>query len=206
MESNGRSANGKAHGVSSTSRSLLDRARDDDSHAWDELVSLYAPLVHYWCRRSRLPEQDIPDLVQDVLQSVARGLDGFRQDRQRGTFRGWLRIITRNKVNDYLRRNRHEPAATGGTEAQQQLLSLPEDDLDEELESPSAELVLFHRALELIRDEFHPSTWQAFWGVVVDGKTPADVGEELSMKPGAVRVAKSRVLKRLRQRLGDVWE
>ncbi len=205
MQSNGRTETGKPRGVSSTSRSLLDRARHDDSDAWNQLVSLYAPLVYYWCRRSNLADQDIPDVVQDVFQSVARGLDGFRSDRERGTFRGWLRIITRNKVNDYFRRQRGAPVAAGGTEAQRQLLQVAEANLDEESDPPSQELALFHRALQLIRDDFQPNTWQAFWSVVVDGKAPIDVAQELSMKPGAVRVAKSRVLSRLRQRLGDVW-
>ena len=38
----------------------------------------------------------------------------------------------------------------------------------------------------------------------VDGKLPAEVAEELAMSPGAVRVAKSRVLKRLREELGGL--
>lgn len=205
MPSNGHSESGKTRSVTSTSRSLLDRARHDDAQAWDQLVSLYAPLLYYWCRRSNLVSQDIPDVVQDVFHSVARGLQGFRSDRDRGTFRGWLRVITRNKINDRLRRNRYEPAAAGGTEAQQQLLQVADCPLDSDADPPTEELALFHRALELIRDDFHANTWQAFWKVVVESKSPADVADELSMTPGAVRVAKSRVLHRLRQRLGDVW-
>jgi RNA polymerase sigma-70 factor (ECF subfamily) len=58
-------------------------------------------------------------------------------------------------------------------------------------------------ALEQIREQVHPQTWQAFWKVVVEGKTPEEVGEELAMRPGTVRVAKSRVLSRLRSELGE---
>ena len=58
-------------------------------------------------------------------------------------------------------------------------------------------------ALEQIRGQVHPQTWQAFWKVVVEGKTPEEVGEDLSMRPGTVRVAKSRVLSRLRSELGE---
>jgi len=203
MESNGRSDS--EGGVSSTSRSLLDRARADDSDAWGQLVDLYAPLVHFWCRRSQLPQQDVSDVVQDVFQAVAGALDRFRNEADRGTFRGWLRVITRNKITDYFRRRKDEPAAAGGTEAHARFLQVAEADLDEEADPPSQELALFHRALELIREDFHPNTWQAFWSVVVEGKTPSDVAEELAMRPGTVRVAKSRVLNRLRQRLGDVW-
>jgi RNA polymerase sigma-70 factor (ECF subfamily) len=52
--------------------------------------------------------------------------------------------------------------------------------------------------MELVKDEFQPATWQAFWQTAVDGKPAAEVGAGLKMTPGAVYVAKSRVLARLR--------
>jgi RNA polymerase sigma-70 factor (ECF subfamily) len=55
----------------------------------------------------------------------------------------------------------------------------------------------------LIRNEFEERSWQAFWRMAVGGRTANDVAAELSMSPGAVRVAKSRVLRRLREELGD---
>jgi RNA polymerase sigma-70 factor (ECF subfamily) len=63
-----------------------------------------------------------------------------------------------------------------------------------------------NKALESIRGEFHERTWRAFWGVAVEGRTAADVAADLQMKPGTVRVAKSRVLLRLRCELGDIPE
>ncbi|MCE9525912.1 MAG: hypothetical protein K8R36_07650 [Planctomycetales bacterium] len=62
------------------------------------------------------------------------------------------------------------------------------------------------RALEAIRPEFQQRTWQAFWKVVIDGRSAADVAADLAMKPGTVRVSKSRVLLRLRRELGDIGE
>jgi len=58
--------------------------------------------------------------------------------------------------------------------------------------------------LETIRDQFEPRTWDAFWRVVVDEQPVSDVARALTMRPGTVRVAKCRVLHRLRQELGDV--
>ena len=54
-----------------TSASLLDRARHRDDLAWNELVELYAPLVYFWCRKTNIVEQDIPDVVQEVFRAVA---------------------------------------------------------------------------------------------------------------------------------------
>ena len=108
---------------------------------------------------------------------------------------------------DYYRRQSRQPTATGGSQAQKRFAQLPAlDDLADESEEDQVCNALFQRAAELIRNEFHENTWQAFWRVVVDGKTPKEVAGELGMKPGGVRVAKSRVLHRLRQELGEIVE
>ena len=52
--------------------------------------------------------------------------------------------------------------------------------------------------MDRVKHEFQPNTWQAFWGTAVEGEPAAEVGKELKMSPGAVYVAKSRVLARLR--------
>lgn len=190
-----------------TSLSLLVRLKANDAAAWERLVLLYAPLVYYWCRKLDLPDQDAADVFQDVFQSVAAKIGNFRKERPGDTFRGWLRIITHNKIYDHYRRLGREPRAAGGTEANFRLSQLPAHDESEYLgEEKQAYQQLMHRALELIRCEFTPRTWQAFWRVVVDGQRPVDVAEELAMRPGTVRVAKSRVLQRLRQELGEFPE
>ena len=74
------------------------------------------------------------------------------------------------------------------------------DDLGDE----HIERRLYHRALEFIRDGFEDRTWQAFWKTVVEDRSAADAAAELGMTPGAVRVAKARVLQRLRKELRDL--
>ncbi len=192
--------------TASTSRSLLSRIKAQDRSAWDRLVSLYTPLVYGWCRSQGLQAHDVADVVQEVFQAVARSIGHFKKEKPGDTFRGWLRTITRNKIRDRYRKQ--EPEGAGGTEAQQAWSQIPaglpqDDDLEPDAE---AEQDLYLRGLTLIRDNFEPKTWRAFWRTAVDGQTPRDVGEELSMSPGAVRVAKSRVLHRLREELGDLMD
>src|SRR5262249_49272067 len=114
-----------------------------------------------------------------------------------------LRTITRNKMTDHFRRRRREPPGVGGSEARALLTQLPEVTPPEDAPADCAERALIRRALEMIRGEFEPRTWQAFWRTAVDGRPAPDVGAELGMSPGGVRVAKSRVLHRLRTQLGD---
>ena len=185
-----------------TSLTLLERVRDKDEEAWRRLLHLYGPLVERWCARGGVRPADIDDVRQDVFQAVAAGLDGFRRDRPGDTFRGWLKVIARNKLLDHFRRRQKQPEAQGGSDAHRQLQELAEPDLPEDTEDDLGGL--YHRALELVRGEFEEKTWQAFWRTAVEGRSAADVGAELAMRPGAVRVAKSRVLFRLRQEIGDL--
>jgi RNA polymerase sigma-70 factor (ECF subfamily) len=193
----------------STSCSLLMQLKEGQPAAWERLTALYAPLVYHWCRSMRLAEQDMPDVFQQVFQAVASHIQGFHKDRPGDTFRNWLRAITRNKVRDHFRRTARQAQAAGGTDAQiyfsQLAAPLTDEEADEEDGHDEEEEVrqLLHAALEHIREQVQPQTWLAFWKVVVEGKTPEQVGEELGMRPGTVRVAKSRVLSRLRAELGE---
>jgi RNA polymerase sigma-70 factor (ECF subfamily) len=185
-----------------TSLSLLERARRQDGEAWRRLLYLYTPLVTAWCARWHVRGQDAEDVGQDVFQAVAAGLDTFRRDRPGDTFRGWLRGITRNKLLDHLRGRQRHPQAPGGTDAHLHLQQVAEPELPDDTEEDLR--ALYHRALELVRTEFEPRTAEAFWRAAVAGQSAAVIAAELGMTPAAVRKAKSRVLLRLRQEVGDL--
>lgn len=185
-----------------TSPTLLERVRKRDEEAWRRLVHLYAPLIVRWSGHWGIRGQDADDVGQEVFQAVAAGLENFRRERAGDTFRGWLRGITRNKLLDHFRRLEKQPRAPGGTDAQRRLLEVAEQPLPED----SADDLggLYHRALELVRGEFEERTWQAFWRAAVEGHQPAVIAAELGVTPAAVRKAKSRVLLRLRQEVGEL--
>src|SRR5262249_11480033 len=160
-----------------------------------------------WCRRAGVPEADAADVSQDVFAVVARHLADFRRERPGDSFRGWLWTITRNKVRDHWRRHADRIKAAGGTTAQEVMTQVAEDgpsDSEAGAEEEAGEL--YRRALDLIRSEFEERTWKAFLMVTVDGRLPADAAAALGTTPGAVYIAKSRVLKRLREEFGDLIE
>lgn len=193
--------------VTATSRSLLGRVQADDADAWQALVDLYAPLVFEWCRRTGLREQDIADIFQEVFKAVVVHVGNFRKERQGDTFRGWLRRITQNKLRDYFRRRDRDARGAGGSSALDRLAQFPAPAPSECIvPDDTAERGLFVRGLDRIRDEFEQRTWTAFWQTAVEGRSAHDVAADLSMTPGAVRVAKSRVLQRLRAEIGDIDE
>jgi RNA polymerase sigma-70 factor (ECF subfamily) len=187
-----------------TSLSLLDRARTNEPDAWEKLVELYSPLVYHWCRQAGLSQDDTADVFQEVFQSVARNLARFHRERSGDSFRGWLRTITRNKVNDHFRR-RGEAVAAGGSDAQMRIEAVadplgPDDESSEE----NVTRQQLHQALAWIRGEFEERTWEAFWKVQMEEQGTDDVAAELGMTRAAVRKAKYRVLRRLREELKDL--
>jgi RNA polymerase sigma-70 factor, ECF subfamily len=193
----------RPHSSRVTSVSLLQKAQANDQDAWRRLVHLYRPLVIFWLGRGGVRDADADDVAQEVFQAAAAGLSGFRRDRPGDTFRGWLRGITRNLVLLHYRRAGRQPQATGGSDAfaRMQEIPSPADDTDDPPEEVGN---LYRRALEMVRVEFEERTWRAFWLTVVEGRSPLVVAPELGVTPAAVRQSKSRVLRRLKEEVGDL--
>jgi RNA polymerase sigma-70 factor (ECF subfamily) len=189
-------------GSFSTSSSLIERVRSNDSAAWERFVDLYGPLTYSWARRYGFQSYDAADVMQETLIAVSRAIDQFDPANHGSSFRGWLWAIARNKMRDAWRR-KESAAAAGGTEArlllEQATDQLPEDDPTEKL----AWKHLLMRALSNVRAEFEDRTWRAFWRVAVDGLSAVDVAQELGMSAAAVRQAKCRITRRLREELGE---
>lgn len=185
----------------STSSSLLARLRGQDKDAWNRLVALYGPLIYTWCRQRGLQAEDAADVVQEVFRSVAASVKDFKPEPN-GSFRGWLWTITRNRMFDFFRRRQRQPGAIGGSDAQQRWAEIPES-LDESKQGADAAGNLVRRALAMIRPDFSEASWQAFLRVVMEDQRPEDVARDLAISVNALYIAKSRILRRLRDELGE---
>jgi RNA polymerase sigma-70 factor (ECF subfamily) len=188
--------------MDTTPPSLLERLRKPgEETAWDHFVALYTPLLYRWARGLGLQEADAGDLVQDVLVVLVRKLPEFRYDPGK-SFRAWLHTIALNSWRDRQRRRAGRPRETA---AEDWDLPLAPDNAEVFAETEYRSY-LVRRALELMRAEIRPTTWKACWEHVVSGKTAAEVAAELGLTPGAVYVARSRVLARLREELQDLLD
>jgi RNA polymerase sigma-70 factor (ECF subfamily) len=197
-------------GQGTTSVTLLGRLRSDEPDAWTRVVRLYGPLVAYWAERGGASRADAEDLAQEVFRELAGGaLATFRRDRPGDTFRGWLRGVTRIVLLRHARAEARRPHAAGGTDALNAINAVADDGPPptlpaDEADPPAERHALYRRALELVKGEFEGKTWQMFWAVTVDARSPADVAAELGVSPAAVRQAKSRVLRRLKEEVDDL--
>ena len=196
-----------------TSLTLLQRLRDNEPEAWRTMVQLYTPLIYHWCARGGVRGADAEDVVQEVFRAAAASLDKFRREREGDSFRAWLRGITRNMLLVHFRRASRQPQASGDSGVLAQLEAVvdpaattsPEAATDSAEEDPPSELeALRRRALELVRGQVAERTWRAFWLTAIEGHDSAEVAASLEVSATTVRMAKSRVLHRLKEQFGEL--
>ena len=187
--------------TATTRPSLLVRIRNArDAAAWSRFVDIYAPLIYGFARKHRLQDADAADLTQDVLRAVAAAVGRLDYDPARGSFRGWLFTVVRNRLRTFLARRGRQCPGCGGSGAQALLEEQPAPE-----EDPAAlwdreyERSLMAWAARQVREEVAESTWQAFWRTGMGGQSAKEVARELGMTVAAVYMAKSRVVARLKE-------
>ena len=190
-----------------TRASLLLRLCDSEDHeAWVEFVTLYEPIIYRLMRQNRLQDADARDVMQELLLAVSRSIDQWEPRKQHASFRSWLRRVARNLTVSWLRQCPRRAVPAGGGDLQALLDMLPAADDAESIEFDlELRRVLFQRASERVRGEVCPSSWDAFWETAVMGTSAADAASKLGMSVEAVRVAKCRVLARVRAVVAE-WE
>jgi RNA polymerase sigma-70 factor (ECF subfamily) len=185
----------------STRHSLVLRLRNPrDEAAWAEFVDIYEPLVYRLARHKGLQDADAWDLCQEVFRAVASAIERWDPDPAKGRFRAWLFRIARNLLVSFLANQRRRAQASGSTSVQEMLEAHPAPDAQAEAEFQAEfQRRAFRWAAEHVKTEFSTSTWQAFWKTGVENQSIAVVAKELGLSTGAVYIARSRVLARLRK-------
>ncbi|MEU6391453.1 RNA polymerase sigma factor [Streptomyces sp. NPDC046939] len=167
------------------------RAQEGDEAAFAVAYRLVQPGLLGYLRG--LVGHEAEDVAADAWLEIARDLGRFRGDG--AGFRGWTATIARHRALDLLRRQKVRPRTTA---LEQDVLDLPaaHNTAEQALETLSTE-----RALALIGELPRDQREAVLLRVVVglDGPAAARV---LSKRPGTVRTAAYRGLKRLARRLG----
>lgn len=183
-----------------TRPSLLLRLRNpQDEQAWCEFLQIYEPLIERLARQRGLQHADARELVQEVLIAVAGAIDRWDPDECRGSFRGWLSTIARNLTINLLKKENRQTRGVGDSELSRLMNEQPDPSHEHtalfDLEHRRR---LFQIAAEHVRERCEEVTWQAFWRTCVEQQPLTDVCQQLRMSRGALYVARSRVMAKLR--------
>lgn len=158
---------------------LVERVCDGDNGAFDELYRMFAPMVH-GILLSRIPYDDVKDLVQEVFLAAYKNLPGLRD---RNLVGAWLSKIARNHAAEYYRHSR------------------PTEELSESLSgrhNPKAEAI---EILTAIKDL--PETYRETLVLrLIEGMTGNEIAERTGLTPESVRVNLHRGMDLLRKKLG----
>jgi RNA polymerase sigma-70 factor, ECF subfamily len=184
----------------SLSSCVLGQVKAKDPQAWERMVKLYGPMIYRWARRAGLQSADSADVVQEVFRAVALYIAEFEAERMAEGFRAWLWTITKNTLTDHFRKQSGAPGS-GDDAFEATVAHEPDFPEPDDLQAPSPDVGMVHRVLHNIRPDFDDTTWEAFWQMTVENRTSAEAAESLSMSKSAVRQAKYRILKRLREEL-----
>jgi RNA polymerase sigma-70 factor (ECF subfamily) len=191
-----------------TSLSLLERLRHSpENESWNRLADLYTPLLRAWLRRYDVQDSDANDLVQEVLLAVSKDLSKFEHRGQPGAFRGWLKAILINRLRKFWRARDRRPQARGESDIDAKLAQL--DDPASEMSriwNREHDHYVLRQLMALAEPHFEPNTWEAFRRVALEGAKPDVVAQEMGISLNAVCLAKSRVIRKLRQEAAGLIE
>jgi RNA polymerase sigma-70 factor (ECF subfamily) len=187
-----------------TRASLLVRLKDRaDQDAWHEFTEVYRPVIFRLACRKGMQHADAEDLAQQVLLAVARAIDRWQPDPVRARFRTWLHTIAHNLIVNALSRGAPD-RGTGDSGMLELLEQQPAaDNADSDLLRIEYQREVFRRAARQIRSEFQADTWRAFWETAVEGRSAEQVAADLGKSCGAIYTARSRVMRRLREKVAE---
>ncbi len=194
-----------------TDTQLLKAAGALEASAWRQLVFVYAPVIRFWILRDGVRSRaDVEDVFQNVCLAVSQHLADFKREPGQAKFRAWLKTVTGSKVVDFWRNAEKNSPGRGGSTALRQIEEIAEELHDESQhlvkDAAAEETILLRRALYLLKQEFQPSSWQAFELTAMQGFSATEAADQLQSTSAAIRKAKSRVLFRLRELLDDEVE
>lgn len=176
---------------------ILRLPSSQDALAWREFIAIYEPLIIRFAGRRGLQEADAREIAQNVLIAVAKSVDRWQPDRERGRFRAWLFRIARNQLINWISKQ-----ATQASSARALDGSALEQFPSEDYRAAEIELEyrreMFRVAAAQARDSFSTNTWDAFWRTAVLAESVDSVAASLELSPGAVYIARSRVTSKIR--------
>ena len=186
-----------------TRKSLIVRLKNEQNEfAWRDFVCSYEGFLNQLSRRQGVPERHIPDVTQQILMTIAKSIDGWKDDGNAASFRRWLSTVSRNVVIRFMSRERKQAGGVGGSDLVAVLQNVADKPDEQHVRKYEHELIVW--AAEQVRHEFLESSWRAFWATVIDERSVDEVAAELGVSAGSIYMSRSRIMAKIRRKVAEV--
>lgn len=186
-----------------TRKSLIVRLKSaQNESAWRDFVCSYEGFLNQLVRRQGVPERHVPDVTQQILLTIAKSIDGWKDDGNAASFRRWLSTVSRNVVIRFMSRERKQSGGVGGSDLVAVLQNIEEKPDEQRVREYQHELVVW--AADQVRHEFLETSWRAFRATVIDGRSVDEVASELDVTAGSIYMSRSRIMARIRKKVAEV--
>lgn len=171
---------------------------DEREVGWQDFYDRYVPLITGFARRAGAKDEEAEDVAHEVMANFFRASERFDYDPDTGRFRGYLKAATLNAMRARWRKQRPMVDVDAGTDLPIEDRCNVDDAWDREWTRN-----LISRALATVRHSGKQSeqSWEAFELYGRRGVPIEEVSERLGMKPDAIRQAKSRIARQVRQEI-----
>ena len=186
-----------------TRKSLIVRLKNEQNEfAWRDFVCSYEGFLNQLARRQGVPERHIPDVTQQILLSIAKSIDGWKDDGNAASFRRWLSTVSRNVAIRLMSRERKQAGGVGGSDLVAVLQNVVDKPDEQHVRKYEHELIVW--VAEQVRHEFLESSWRAFWATVIDERSVDEVAVELGVTAGSIYMSRSRIMAKIRRKVAEV--
>ena len=194
-----------------TQMSLIEWAKQNEPRAWDQIFELYTPLIKRWAGLNGVRDDyEVENVCQEVLTKMFNSLNTFSKPDGKGSFRGWIFVITRN----YILTNKmgKSPVTIGGSDWHRRMNEIPinQQAVDSLLDSitihhQEEKGYVFRKIMNWVESEFSSKKNKMFRGVVIDQRPVKDVAKDFNVSENVVYQNKSRILSRIRAVYEDLF-
>lgn len=186
-----------------TRLSLIEEIQANQSDdAWRDFCAIYDGLIQGWLARQGVQPADADDVRQESMATVFKEIGSFEHSGRTGAFRRWLRNIVSNRLRRLWDKKSNQRKKEGVE------LSVLADQLADDSSRLSAvwdhehDIYVIDKILDSLTNQFPQQSIRVFRKVAIQGENDRQIADELGITLGALRVAKHRVLKAVKQAAG----
>ena len=187
-----------------TRHSLIVRLKNvQNDFAWRDFVCAYEGFLNQLARRQGVPERHVPDVTQQILMTIAKSIEGWKDDGNSASFRRWLSTVSRNVAIRFMSQERKQAGGVGGSDLVSALQNVEAPPDEHSVRRYEHELIVW--AAEQVRHEFIETSWRAFWATVIEDRPVDEVASQLGVSAGSIYMSRSRIMAKIKKRINAAY-